>query len=133
MNVQVERVPCKGCILVVEDDPSIREALTSCFEDLGCTAVGAADGLEALDCLKRTPRPCFILLDLNMPRLDGHGFARLLCQDARHSPIISMTAGRDRLRPSMVHSHVEKPFAFEVLAPSIERLCQDPDWLHGAR
>jgi hypothetical protein len=33
----------------------------------------------------------------------------------------------------MVHSHLDKPFAFEVLSPSIESLCQDPDWLHGAR
>jgi CheY-like chemotaxis protein len=129
-------VPCKGCILVVDDDPAIREALTECFEELGCSVTVAVDGRDALDALERCPPPCFALLDLNMPRLDGEGLARIVrADDCRHRslPIVTMSAGRDRLSSSIVHSHVEKPFSFEALAPTIEQLCHDPDWLHGKR
>jgi len=44
-----------------------------------------------------------------------------------------MSAGRDRLTPPVVESHIDKPFEFDALAPTIERRCQDPDWLHGTR
>jgi CheY-like chemotaxis protein len=128
-------VPWKGCILVVDDDPAIRQALTECFEELGCSVTVAVDGHDALDALEHCPPPCFVLLDLNMPRLDGEGFARLVRASDCHRcvPIVSMSAGRDRLSSPMNHSHVEKPFSFESLEPTIEQLCQDPDWLHGTK
>jgi CheY-like chemotaxis protein len=134
--VLINAVPCKGCILVVDDDPAIREALTECFEELGCSVTVAVDGRDALDALEQCPPPCFALLDLNMPRLDGEGLARIVrASDCRHRslPIVTMSAGRDRLSSSIVHSHVEKPFSFEALAPTIEQLCHDRDWLHGKR
>src|SRR6266702_8392791 len=68
-------VPCKGCILVVDDDPDLRNALTECFEALGCTVVAAVDGVHAVECLGDSLKPCLALLDLNMPRLDGAGLA----------------------------------------------------------
>jgi CheY-like chemotaxis protein len=124
-------VPCRGCILVVDDDADIRDALTTCFEDLGCTVVAAADGQDAHERLGRCPRPCFVLLDLNMPRVDGDGFVRLLGRDERFRevPVISMSAGADRLAPGAALSHVEKPFCLAALGGSIDRLCQDPGWL----
>ncbi len=134
LHVQAHIVACKSCILVVDDDPEIRQALTACFEHHGCTALAAVDGRDALERLKRCPAPCFILLDVNMPSLDGNGFAHiardssLLC----HIPIVSMTAGEDRIL-TPVHQRLEKPFGIEKVTPIIERLCQDPDWLHGAR
>jgi two-component system, chemotaxis family, chemotaxis protein CheY len=128
-------VPCQGCILIVDDDPGVREALACCFATLGCTAITAADGIDALEQLKSSPRPCLMLVDMNMPRLDGDGFARASCERScpHPVPIITMSAGRDRPVASMVQAHLDKPFDFEVLTPSIERFCQDPDWLHGAR
>jgi CheY-like chemotaxis protein len=127
-------VPCKGCILVVDDDPDIREALIACLESHGCTALAATDGRDALELLKHCPAPCFILLDMNMPSLDGHELVRLVREGPCHCaiPMVSMTAGGDRILPP-VHHHLEKPFGFEEVTSIVERLCQDPDWLHGAR
>ena len=125
---------CKGRILVVDDDPGIREALVACLECHGCTVLAAVDGRDALERLKYCPAPCFILLDVNMPSLDGRGLARLVRESSCHCaiPMVSMTAGGDCILPP-VHEHLEKPFGFEEVTPIIERLCQDPDWLHGAR
>jgi CheY-like chemotaxis protein len=133
-DVHVRGVPCKGAILVVDDDRDIREALADCFEQLGCTVVTAADGHDALQVLERCPSPCFVLLDMNMPRLGGAGFARLLRANERRCalPLVTMSAGEDRLAPP-ADAHLRKPFEFDGLAPTIRRCCQDPASLRGVR
>jgi len=57
-------------ILVVDDDPSIREILSIQLARLGYEVTTAADGIEAVDAFKDAP-PDAILMDLMMPRLDG--------------------------------------------------------------
>ena len=57
-------------ILVVDDDPSIREILSIQLTRLGYEVTTAADGLEAVSAFKTAP-PDAILMDLMMPRLDG--------------------------------------------------------------
>jgi two-component system response regulator MprA len=57
-------------ILVVDDDPSIREILTIQLTRLGYEVTSAADGTEAVSAFKDSP-PDAILMDLMMPRLDG--------------------------------------------------------------
>lgn len=120
-----EVVRCDSCILVVEDDADLREALTACLESAGCSTAVAADGIDALERLKRSPRPCLILLDVNMPRLDGLAFAALLRSDERlrQIPLVSMSAGDLRLLPPLVQSHLDKPFDFVQLAELVERFC----------
>jgi CheY-like chemotaxis protein len=59
-----------GCILVVEDDVDARETLCEIVEMAGCSAVGAANGREALDALADW-RPCLVILDLTMPVMSG--------------------------------------------------------------
>jgi CheY-like chemotaxis protein len=117
-------VSCGGCILVVDDDPDIREALTDLLAELGCTAVTAVDGLDALQALERQPWPCLVLLDLNMPRMDGPTFARTVFERERALPIVSMSAGAGRLAPPLVREHLEKPFAAGALGPAISEHCR---------
>ena len=118
---------CPGCILIVDDDPDIRSALGEFMETRGCTVVEACDGAEGLAQLKHGQRPCLVLLDLNMPRLDGEGFA---CQ-VRNSPIcsdlviLSMSAGSQELRPPLVDAHLKKPFEFRQLESTIARHCRE--------
>jgi DNA-binding response OmpR family regulator len=64
-------------VLFVDDDPAVREAPELALAFHGYDVCGAVDGLDALDKLANEP-PGLILLHLNMPRLDGVGFARAL-------------------------------------------------------
>jgi CheY-like chemotaxis protein len=85
-----------GPVLVVDDDPDIREALTQILEDRGFDVITAANGQEALTLLRslRVP-PAVILLDLMMPIMDGYGFLEAYRNDASLAviPIAIITAG----------------------------------------
>jgi CheY-like chemotaxis protein len=119
----------------VDDDPDNRDMLAASLEALGCTVVTARDGLDALGALARCPPPCLILLDVNMPRLDGAGFARALRADCQHCdlPIVSMSAGDDPLPIHAVLQHLAKPFRFDALGAAIEGACKDSSWLQQRR
>jgi Response regulator receiver domain len=57
--------------LVVDDDADVRHALVESLAHAGISAFHAFDGLEALERIRAGCRPCSIVLDVNMPRLDG--------------------------------------------------------------
>src|ERR1700733_7926084 len=63
--------------MVVDDDESAREALSELLEREGYQVVQAKDGLQALRQLALS-RPRLVMLDLNMPVMDGREFLRLL-------------------------------------------------------
>ena len=54
-------------ILVVDDEPDIRESLAELFEDAGYAVSTAADGAEALEILAADELPCVVILDLACP------------------------------------------------------------------
>lgn len=58
-------------VLVVEDQPELREVLCHVLSDAAIKAVGVEDGQAALDWLGASPTPGAIVLDLLLPRLDG--------------------------------------------------------------
>lgn len=114
--------------MIVDDDAEIRDALREDIESLGCSVELAVDGLHALERLGNCPPPCLVLLDLNMPRLDGEGFVRRVREDAClcRLAIASMTAERHRRRPDTTQAHLNKPFALADLECLVERYCRDP-------
>ena len=81
-------------VLVVEDDPDVREALLMLLEQENIGALGAANGLDAFDLIDRGFRPHLILLDLMMPVMDGERFLRLRLNDKRlrEIPVIVVSA-----------------------------------------
>ena len=121
---ETRRVPVPF-ILIVDDDPSIREALEEYVEQLGYRAAVAADGAEGLRCLERGPRPDLVLLDLNMPRVDGEALASRVRASATLSevPIVVMSASTRRLSPRLATDHLEKPFGFAQLDAVLGRFC----------
>ena len=80
-------------ILVVDDEPNIRQYLKMVLEDAGFNVVTAGDGAEALDLIKEK-RPDFISLDLIMPRKSGHKLLYELKKDKQLSriPVLIVTA-----------------------------------------
>src|SRR4051794_6903471 len=71
----------KGHVLVVEDDPDTSYTIGELLQAHGYTVTGVADGLAALEYLRRSPRLCLILLDLQTPRMDGWQFRSEQRQD----------------------------------------------------
>jgi len=91
-----EHCPALGdaSILVVDDDPSAREALCRTLTSMGYAAHAAVNGRSALDWLASHPAPSLILLDLLMPEMDGFEFLRELRKGPAFAqvPVIVVTA-----------------------------------------
>jgi len=119
-------------VLVVDDDPDVRDAAVAMFETEGYPVVGAADGRAALDMLKAgRVRPCAILLDLWMPRMDGWAFrAEQLCDPALAPiPVIVVSAEqRANVRAAAESMHalagMTKPVNWDELLRLVETHCR---------
>lgn len=87
-----------GPVLVVEDDPDIRQAIAELLQDEGYECMLAQHGVDALDSLGRRT-PSLLLIDLLMPVMNGVELIARLGGDARWRdlPIIVMTAAGDRI------------------------------------
>jgi CheY-like chemotaxis protein len=114
-------------VLVVDDDVAIVDLLETALEDEGYQ-VFATVGAAALP-LARDLQPAVILLDINMPGMDGIEVSQRLRDDpaTAHIPIIVMSA-QDRLRatgPLMpVNDRLPKPFDLTVLYATVARWAQ---------
>src|SRR5258708_14115280 len=80
-------------ILVVEDNEYNREMLTKRLQRAGFSVVAAVDGREGID-MARTEAPDLIVMDLDLPEIDGWEATRLLKASAATSaiPVIALTA-----------------------------------------
>ena len=116
-------------ILVIEDDYSIRETLCSLLNFNGFTSISSANGAEAIHYLERCrqeqkPYPELIILDLNMPIMDGYEFLSLKKEKKwRDIPFLVMSAQED-LEPE-IGPYIKKPFEIEKLINKIENLLQE--------
>lgn len=80
-------------VLVAEDDSELRDLVTAALLDEGYQVVSASNGAEALQRVQQY-RPDAILLDVNMPVMDGPTFAqRYHALAGPHAPIVVFTAG----------------------------------------
>jgi DNA-binding response OmpR family regulator len=122
-------------ILVVDDDPEIREAISLILEANGYKVVTAQDGIDGLNKLK-VDNPDLMILDLLMPRLDGFGVCKEL-KDPRWAkyariPIIILSSVREdaskrryELETGVqldVADYVEKPIEHTVLLERIGKV-----------
>jgi CheY-like chemotaxis protein len=115
-------------VLVIEDDSDVRDAICAALEDAGWKACGTANGLEALEYLRGAPvPPCLILMDLNMPVMDGWAFSDTRRRDPALARIplvvISATAGQSRPAPYVgIAAVIAKPFQPEALVATVAAL-----------
>jgi CheY-like chemotaxis protein len=112
-------------ILVVDDQPAIREMFAALLEDEGYTVACAANGKDALDYLRQAKElPGLILLDLAMPVMTGYEFLNEQRHDAMLAsiPVILMTA-RGHFEQELVDVHaadyIHKPTDLDALLGAI--------------
>jgi CheY-like chemotaxis protein len=115
-------------VLIVDDDPDIREVLAETLEVRGFDVVTAANGADALAVLRDiSVRPSVILLDLMMPIMDGYGFLEQWRRDPALAsiPLAVVTAGHgvDDARLGERLPIIPKPFNVPHLVRSIHSLC----------
>lgn len=114
-------------IYIVDDDEAIRDALCTVLDDEGYTTASAADGAAALAWLEVNPSPGVILLDLQMPVMDGFEFRARQRIHPRLSaiPVIVCTAGgADDARIRALDSALvmKKPFDLQQMFLAIATL-----------
>jgi DNA-binding response OmpR family regulator len=111
-------------ILVVEDDPRIRETIQWVLEDEGYEVETAADGQQALD-RAAARRPRLLVLDMMLPGLDGAGVADgLLAAYGETPPILLITAdGRAQAKAQRVgaFAYLNKPFELDELVALVRQ------------
>lgn len=112
-------------VLIVEDDPDIREGLVEALSSEGVALVSVRDGVEALAALPAIARPCLVLLDLWMPMLDGERFLdfleRMPDRDEFFVVVVSAAsyAAAMKSRPG-VAAVLKKPFSVEQLVAVVD-------------
>lgn len=109
---------CPSHIIVVDDEPDLRESVAAYFRIHGFDVSEAADGLS-LDRLLASTRADAILLDVNMPGEDGFSIARRL-RDSTAAAIIMLTARSDLIDRVVglelgADDYVAKPFELREL------------------
>ncbi|GAB3693670.1 response regulator transcription factor [Actinocorallia lasiicapitis] len=113
-------------ILVVDDEPAVREALVSSLEFEGHQVSEAGDGVDALRMAEKA-RPDLIVLDVLMPRMDGLTACRRLRTQGDHTPVLMLTA-RDMVGDRVTgldagaDDYLVKPFELDELLARIRAL-----------
>lgn len=109
-------------ILLVEDDPAIRQLVTDLLADAGYEVTAASTGREGID-RATVVRPDLILLDKLMPQGDGSWFAAEYARiGGRRAPIIALCAAREGpewARSIGAAAFVLKPFDIDALLGTI--------------
>ena len=115
--------PCSGasshrpCVLVVDDEPEVRTVVSRCLESVGYDVRLAGHGREALE-LIASARPEVVLLDLQMPVMDGWELLDELNRRRLALPVVCITAGsvsRAETRRFGITGWVTKPFNLDDL------------------
>jgi DNA-binding NtrC family response regulator len=112
-------------ILIVDDEENIRMILENVFADAGYRVETAKDGVQALDKMKRF-RPEIVLLDKNMPRMDGLETLRQIKLRHPATVVVMFTAHGDvgsavEAMKSGAYDYIEKPFDNDKLLLLMER------------
>ncbi len=114
-------------LLIVEDDPELRQLILYSFEDEGYEVSTASNGIEALEKIHFTP-PDVILIDINMPVMDGATLADELKRlpQTKNVPLVAISAAANlRSHSTMpVESWIVKPFDMEQLFTVIDILAE---------
>ena len=123
----------KATILLIEDNEQNRYLATFLLEQRGHEVVPAESGPLGLE-LAAKIRPDLILLDIQLPGMDGHAVARALKSDPRLKsiPIVAVTSyamvgDREKVFAAGAEGYIEKPINPETFVTEVERFLRPPE------
>lgn len=123
--------PRKPHVLVVDDDPGIRFALSLKLRTAGFTVSEATDGQEGVDWFQ-TGKADLVILDVGMPRMDGYTAAKRLAAApaTRSVPVLFLTAQNLEVPAEIVpeigrHRFLTKPFSPRDVIATVKALLQE--------
>jgi len=112
-------------VLVVDDDADIRESLCMVLEDEGYRARSAGDGVEAVERM-RAEAPCFVILDLMMPVMDGWEVAGRMREEKRLAVIpVCVVTATPEWAPADAQCVLAKPIDLSRLLAIVRGFCDD--------
>ena len=114
-------------VLLVDDDAEERDAIAHFLELQGAAVAVAGDGEEALNALQADPLRCLILLDLNMPGMNGWEFRRRqLLSSMAGIPVVVVSGLRDlaaAIQGMSASAALRKPVELELLVQAVGAHC----------
>jgi two-component system OmpR family response regulator len=113
-------------VLVIDDEPGVRDLIGEALSLSDITAVQAADGLEALSFLRRE-RFDLLILDINMPKLDGLALLEKLRTEGMSVPVLMLSARADKSDINQglrigADDYLTKPFSIEELVLRVKAI-----------
>ena len=118
----------RHCVIVVDDDDLVRDTMVEFINGYGCDAVGAENGLRALELLLAR-ECCLIFLDLVMPLMDGSAFReeQLKRKKIASIPVALMSAFgnlEDQSKQMQVEVYLQKPLGEAQVLDVVRRYCR---------
>jgi CheY-like chemotaxis protein len=114
-------------VLVVDDDPDVRDSISQLLDAKGYSTIQAENGQKALEVLKAALHiPCLIVLDLAMPVMDGPQFLTLRAQDATlHDIPVVVISGNSQAGATLkeIDAYLTKPVNIDRLINVIDQHC----------
>ena len=112
-----------GRVLLIDDDAAILGLLAATLQDANFTVAKVLDGLEGLH-LIRTWLPDVVVLDVQMPVMDGHAFFKIMRARAIRRPVLILSAHEARQAAAELGADdwLEKPFDADVLVERVRAL-----------
>jgi len=127
-----------GQVLLVDDEPGVREAVQAYLEDSGFTVDVASNARDGLD-LAKQKLPDLVITDLMMPQVDGYEFLQQLRQDTefKTTPVVfltarGMTADRIQGYTAGCDAYLSKPFDPDELVAIVQNLLRKQTALREA-
>ncbi len=127
---KMENVYLKGRkILIVEDDVSSRLYLNKILEKTGAVLISACDGKEAIEAATNDPDIDIILMDIQLPIIDGYGAAKKIRDFRKEIIIIAQTAysllgDREKIIASGFDDYIVKPIFPQQLIDKLTKAVQ---------
>lgn len=118
----------ENLILVVEDDDGIRESVVDILEGEGFKVIAVKNGREALDTLEQGIKPCWVLLDQFMPKMNGTECLKKIRenQNFQDLQITMLSAGANIQKEAKQFNvdFVKKPITIDHLISTAEKFCK---------